>query len=545
MNEIKNYFQAAVVADALSLGSHWVYNQSKIARLYPDGIKAFTDPASSYHPGKSAGDLTHYGQQVVILAESIEKRGGFQVDGWREDWLASMKNFSGYMDGASRETIASNGISASPSNDLAGASRLAPILDLPIPLNEKISAARAQAALTHGDADVIDSTEFIVRAVGAIEGGADFSSAFDRAAEEGNYQSLNAKEALAIARSQTGDFLAVGASLGLTCHFPEAFPLTLYLALREGADFSSAISENGLAGGDTSARAIALAVLFAARDGAVGQDLMAGVNLSYTLQEASAPTEYVAGSNPVSLTYDGKVLAGVLEMPEGEVQATAIFAHCFTCGKDFLPGARVSRGLASRGIATLRIDFSGLGKSGGKFEDSSFITNLDDLVYAAKWLSEALSAPSLLVGHSLGGAAVLAAAARIDTIKAVSTIGAPADPGHVTHMFEDDLEKIQQEGKAEVQLAGRAFVIGERFISDIANYDQKAVLAGLRGIDVLVMHAPDDDVVGIANAGQIYSALNHPKSFISLAGADHLLTKPEDAEYVADLIRVWARRVLG
>ncbi len=541
---MNKYLQAAVVSDALSLGPHWIYNQTKIARLYPDGIKNFADPGSAYHPGKSAGDLTHYGQQSMILAGSLETRGGFSVDGWREDWLEGMKDFSGYMDGASKETIASGGISASSSNDLAGSSRLAPVLDLGVSLDEKILAARAQTALTHGDSDVIDSAEFIVRAVIAIEGGADISGAFDQAAEEGNYNSLNAKDFLAIARSQGDDFLAVGQSLGLTCHFPEAFPLALYLALRPGANYASAISENGLAGGDTSARAMVLAVLFAARDGEVSKEYTSGLKTSGGSPVLPVPNTYKAGSNPVTLNYDGKVLAGVLEMPDGEVVATAIFAHCFTCGKDFLPGARVSRGLASRGIATLRIDFTGLGQSKGSFEDSSFITNVDELVYASEWLSSTLCPPTLLVGHSLGGAAVLAAAAKIDTIKAVSTIGAPADPGHVTHMFEGDIEKIKLDGKAKVSLAGRPFVIGERFISDIENYDQKVVLGGLKGIHVLVMHAPDDDVVGIKNAGDIYTALNHPKSFISLAGADHLLTKPEDAEYVAELIRVWAKRVL-
>jgi len=544
MSSIKKYFQAALVADALSLGSHWIYNQGKIARLYPDGVKVSTDPGGAYHPGKSAGDLTHYGDQTVMLANSLDHHGGFNLDGWREDWLTGINGFSGYLDGASKETLASKGLSASSSNDLAGASRLAPILDLDISLDEKIAAARAQTAMTHGDVEVVDSAEFFVRAVVALEAGGDLDGAFDKAAREGIYNTLNAEEALVTARAQGDDFLAVGQSLGLTCHFPEAFPLTLYFALRAGADFASAISENALAGGDTSARAMLLAVLFAARDGEVGQELASELKSGSSEPSTESKPNYTAGSNPVTLTYGGQTLAGVLEMPAGEVEATAIFAHCFTCGKDFLPGARISRGLASRGIATLRIDFSGLGQSDGEFADSSFLTNLDDLIYAAEWISERLVAPGLLVGHSLGGAAVLAAAGRIKSIKAVSTIGAPADPGHVTHMFANDIAKIEQEGKAEVQLAGRSFVIGERFISDLKGHDQKAVLAALRGIDVLIMHSPNDTVVGIENAGEIYSALNHPKSFISLAGADHLLTHAKDAEYVADLIRVWASRVI-
>lgn len=544
MISMKKYHQAALVSDALSLGPHWIYNQGKIARLYPDGVKVFTDPGSSYHPGKLAGNLTHYGDQMLMLADSLNHRGGFDLDGWREDWLAGMEGFSGYLDGASKETLASRGVSASSSNDLAGASRLAPILDLDISVDEKIAAARAQTAMTHGDAEVIDSAEFFVRAVAAIEGGDDLSAAFDRAAAEGAYQTLDAQKALVTARAQGDDFLAVGQALGLTCHFPEAFPLTLYLALRTGADFTSAVSENALAGGDTSARAMLLAVLFAARDGDVGTELALGLKTGSVESSTEEQPEYTAGSNPVTLTHGGQTLAGVLEMPEGDIEATAIFAHCFTCGKDFLPGARISKGLASRGIATLRIDFSGLGQSDGEFADSSFLTNLDDLIYAAEWISERLKAPSLLVGHSLGGAAVLAAAGQIESIKAVSTIGAPADPGHVTHMFSEDIAKIEQEGKAEVLLAGRPFVIGERFISDLKGHDQKAVLSVLRGIDVLIMHSPKDTVVGIENAGEIYSALHHPKSFVSLADADHLLTNARDAEYAADLIRVWASRTL-
>ncbi|MFT6380154.1 MAG: hypothetical protein ACI8UZ_000251 [Akkermansiaceae bacterium] len=150
MSSIKKYFQAALVADALSLGPHWIYNQGKIARLYPDGVKEFTDPGSAYHPGKSAVNLTHYGDQMVLLANSLNQHGGFNLDGWREDWLAGMNRFSGYLDGASKDTLASKGLSASSSNDHAGASRLAPILDLDISLDEKIAAARAQTGLTHG-----------------------------------------------------------------------------------------------------------------------------------------------------------------------------------------------------------------------------------------------------------------------------------------------------------------------------------------------------------------------------------------------------------
>ncbi|YCM42745.1 alpha/beta fold hydrolase [Verrucomicrobiaceae bacterium 227] len=536
---MEKYLKASLVADALSLGSHWIYNQGKIARLHPNGVSVFSDPATDYHSGKSAGNLTHYGDQTVLLSESLKARGGFDREGWREDWLAGMADFQGYLDGASKDTLKSEGRSASSSNDLAGASRIAPILDLDLSQDEKIAAARAQTALTHGDPEVVDVAEFFVRAVTAIEGGAVIGAALDQAAIEGNYDALDAQAALATARKQSEDFLKVSQELGLTCHLPEAFPLTLYFALRSG-DFSSVMSENALAGGDNSARAMLLAVLFAARDGEVGEDLAKGLKLTSN----SEVQELSPGANPVTLTYDGKTLAGVLEMPEGKVEATAIFAHCFTCGKDFVPGARISRGLASRGIATLRIDFSGIGQSSGEFADSSFLTNLDDLIYAAKWLGEQLQSPCLLVGHSLGGAAVLAAAGKIEGVKAVATIGAPSDPGHVTGMFADDLARIEAEGKAEVSLGGRPFVIGKRFLTDLKEYDQKAVLGALRGVDVLIMHSPVDEVVGIENAGEIYSALYHPKSFVSLAGANHLLTNAKDAEYASDLIRVWASRVV-
>lgn len=239
------------------------------------------------------------------------------------------------------------------------------------------------------------------------------------------------------------------------------------------------------------------------------------------------------------------MLSGVLEMPEGEVSATALFAHCFTCGKDFLPERRITRGLARRGIATLRIDFSGLGSSEGTFSDTSFLTNLDDLISVATWLKEHLAAPNLLVGHSLGGAAVLAAAGRIPSVKAVATIAAPADPQHVTHLFQNHLSEIQAKGEAEVTLAGRSFKIGKKFLEDLKGHNHKESLKGLKGVSTLIMHAPDDEVVSVKNAGEIYSALPHPKSFMALSGADHLLTRVKDAEYVAELIKTWSNYVLS
>ena len=340
--------------------------------------------------------MTHYGDQTNWLASSIEKNDGFDLEKWKQDWLAAIKEYDGYLDGASKETLASEGESASSSNDLAGASRIAPLLDTQLELDALVAAVRAQTGLTHGDPTVSDAAEFFARATCAIEGGASIAEAFQIASETSQSQALNYAENLQKIQSLGDDFLAVSASLGLTCHLPEAFPLTLYLALRSGATFESAMSENALCGGDTSARALMLALLFAARDGEVGTALASGLVES---SPAEADPAVKPGSNPVRIGH----LAGILEMPEGTPVAFAIFAHCFTCGKDFLPGTRVSRGLAEKGIATLRIDFAGLGKSSGKFQESSFLTNVDDLLMAADWLKTHHAAPSLLVGHSLGG----------------------------------------------------------------------------------------------------------------------------------------------
>ncbi len=534
---MKKYLQASLVSDALSLGSHWIYNQGKLARLYPEGVFQFDDPQSNFHPNRKAGQFTHYGDQTRWLADSVSKNAGFDLGKWKEDWLSSIKDYDGFLDGASKETLASGGESASTSNDLAGASRIAPLLDAELELEALVAAARAQTEFTHGDLSVSDAAEFFVRACHAIEAGASFLEAFQSARDHSQSHSLNYGEALEKVSSLGDDFLAVSGKLGLTCHLPEAFPLTLYLALRPGATFESALSENALCGGDTSARAMLLALLFAARDGEVGARLASGLQVSSSVQK----TTLTSGSHQVQIGH----LAGVLEMPEGEPLAYAIFAHCFTCGKDFLPGTRISRGLAGRGIATLRIDFAGLGKSSGEFQSSSFLTNLDDLILAADWLSDHHQPPTLLVGHSLGGAAVLAAAGKIAGIRAVATIGAPAEPEHVQKLFAEAIPEIQKAGEAEVKLAGRSFRIGKKFLDDLEQHQQLEVLSQLKGVETLVMHAPADKTVGLKNAGLIYSALPHPKSFIALSGADHLLTKPEDTQYVVDLISTWSGRALA
>jgi len=239
----------------------------------------------------------------------------------------------------------------------------------------------------------------------------------------------------------------------------------------------------------------------------------------------------------------GHQLAASLDMPEREPIAFALFAHCFTCGKDVLAAKRIAVALAAKGIAVLRFDFTGLGSSEGDFANSTFSSNVADLVRAADHLRETRRAPSILIGHSLGGAAVLAAAEQIPDAKAVVTIAAPSDPAHVTGLFKERIKDIRKHGKVEVSLAGRPFNISSEFLDDIAEHNLMAQVTNLHKA-LLIMHAPADDTVGIDNATRIFVAAKHPKSFVSLAGADHLLTGKRDAAYVADVIAAWATRYL-
>ena len=237
----------------------------------------------------------------------------------------------------------------------------------------------------------------------------------------------------------------------------------------------------------------------------------------------------------------GHQLAAALDLPDGPPLAYALFAHCFTCGKDVLAAKRIATALAAKGIAVLRFDFTGLGSSEGDFANSTFSSNVADLVRAADHLRETRGAPAILIGHSLGGAAILAAAGQIPDAKAVVTIAAPSDPAHVTHLFRDRIEDIRQHGKVEVQLAGRPFHITSEFLDDIAEHSLMAHVTKLHKA-LLVMHSPTDDTVGIDNATHIFVAARHPKSFVSLAGADHLLSGKRDAANVADVIAAWAER---
>jgi uncharacterized OsmC-like protein/pimeloyl-ACP methyl ester carboxylesterase len=240
---------------------------------------------------------------------------------------------------------------------------------------------------------------------------------------------------------------------------------------------------------------------------------------------------------------EGQQLAASLDLPENEPVAYALFAHCFTCGKDVLAAKRIAVALAAKGIAVLRFDFTGLDSSEGDFANTTFSSNIADLVRAADHLRETRGAPAILIGHSLGGAAVLAAAGQIPDAKAVATIAAPSDPAHVTHFFKDKIDDIRKHGKVEVSLAGRPFSIKREFLDDIAEQGLMTHVAQLHKA-LLVMHSPTDDTVGIENATKIFVSARHPKSFVSLSGADHLLTDKGDAAYVAEMIAAWATRYI-
>lgn len=236
-------------------------------------------------------------------------------------------------------------------------------------------------------------------------------------------------------------------------------------------------------------------------------------------------------------------LAGALEMPASQVLSYGIFAHCFTCGKDIAAASRIARALTAKGIAVLRFDFTGLGNSDGDFSNSNFSSNIQDLLNAAKYLEENFSAPEFLIGHSLGGAAVLAMAKELPSVKAIVTIGAPYQASHVTHNFAASLDDIRRDGKAEVTLGRRKFTIKKQFLDDLDAYSAHDLARMKKAL--LVCHSPVDMTVDISEAEKIYRAAKHPKSFVSLDTADHLLTKKEDSTYVAEVIAGWAGRYLN
>ncbi len=247
-----------------------------------------------------------------------------------------------------------------------------------------------------------------------------------------------------------------------------------------------------------------------------------------------------------SVTFEslqGHSLSARLHLPEQSTGRAALFAHCFTCSKDVPAASRISRALAEHGFAVLRFDFTGLGHSEGDFSDTTFSSNIAELETAARWLAGRDLSPQLLIGHSLGGAAVLAAASRIPSVQAITTLAAPGDPSHITHMFAAQMQEIDSHGQANVDIAGRPFTVKREFVDDLEKHN---ILARVRESDkaLLIFHSPDDAIVDIGHARRIYEAARHPKSFISLAGADHMLSNPADAAYAASVIEAWAQRYI-
>jgi putative redox protein len=242
---------------------------------------------------------------------------------------------------------------------------------------------------------------------------------------------------------------------------------------------------------------------------------------------------------------NGQLLSAQLELPVDKFpKAYALFAHCFTCSKSLNAITNISRALTSKGIAVLRFDFTGLGQSQGDFSDTNFSSNVEDLIAAANFLTENYAAPKILTGHSLGGAAILMAASKISNIEALVTVGAPADTPHLKKLFVNSLEEIESSGQAEVSLGGRPFTIKKQFIDDLEANDLSKIIKRLKK-PLLVLHSPQDDIVDISNAAKIYTSAMHPKSFISLDGADHLLSKQADSLYVGDVIASWASRYVA
>lgn len=251
------------------------------------------------------------------------------------------------------------------------------------------------------------------------------------------------------------------------------------------------------------------------------------------------PSKKIEFENP-----EGEVLAARLELPvDQHPHSFALFAHCFTCTKNLAAIRHISRALNMGGIAVLRFDFTGLGESEGDFADTNFSSNIEDLLAAAQFLTTNYQAPELLIGHSLGGAAVIAAAAQLKSVKGVATIGAPFAPNHVSHLLREGIEEIEAQGKAEVNIGGRPFNVKKQFLEDIREHRLREQLQDFNKA-ILILHSPQDTIVPVENAAKIYHAVRHPKSYISLDGADHLLSEKKDSLYVGEVIATWSKRYL-
>ncbi|MEE9207103.1 MAG: alpha/beta hydrolase [Gemmatimonadota bacterium] len=240
----------------------------------------------------------------------------------------------------------------------------------------------------------------------------------------------------------------------------------------------------------------------------------------------------------------GASLAARLELPDHPPEACALFAHCFTCSKDLKAVGQISDALTGAGLGVLRFDFTGLGESEGDFSETGFVSDVNDLLAAAEFLAGRLHPPKILVGHSFGGAAVLSAAQHLPSVRAVATIGAPADPAHITHLFGSSIDEIRREGKADIVLGGRTVSIGRAFLEQLESADQQEAIRDL-GRALLIFHSPVDLIVGIENAAQIFELARHPKSFVSLDRADHLLTDSTDSRYVGKVLAAWVEKYVA
>lgn len=543
----------ALLGDTLSLGPHWIYNQEKIKRLLSSSDGPVDPLIDSYHPNRKKGQLTHYGDQTLALLESVKQQKAYDHKDFTNRWYALWADYDGYVDGATKETLTNLNSKTSPtgsgSNDLAGASRIAPLLLTQPEEEEFVRFAREQTSLTHADLGVIDAAEYFARLTSRVLKGLTIPAAIESLS---SFETTNLPVSKWRARFTSlldQESNSALEKIGLTCHLPDAFPATLYLLEKHPDDLRTALIENALAGGDTAARGLLIGMVLGARLGMnnLPQEWLQALEAKTSVDAAfdnPNTSEKLRSERYTFPNQEGQELSGKLELPAGEPKGFAIFAHCFTCSKNASATSRISRELAKRGIAVLRFDFTGLGNSEGDFTNTNFSSNIEDLMNAAKRLEKTHRAPALLIGHSLGGAAVIATAGSLPSVKGVITIGAPADPAHVTHLLEDSIPEIERSGLAEISLAGRKFTIKKEFLDDLDQQRQVNRISSLNR-SLLIFHSPTDKVVGIENAAQIYTSAKHPKSFISLDQADHMLSNSDDATYTAEMIAAWSNRLLN
>jgi len=560
-NKIRGLLFGSFIGDAFSLGAHWDYNPSRIKRKHGRITDYISPESNQYHSLKKTGDFTHYGDQTLILLESISERKKLDLADFFKKWRRLFSDYNGYIDGATSDTL-KNFSEKKPiekvgslSNDMAGAGRIAPLFTAygTEQAEDLFKAVRLQTALTHGEANVVDAAEFFARIVLEILAGNSILHAIETAAEH-VYAHLPAREWLEKAReSVEEDSVEAVKALGQDCHMPHIFPATLLLLLKHDNDFETCLIKNVMAGGDSAARGLILGMILGAAYGVEAipkrwiDGLQARLKIESYLKDLEAPVANTASERRKThkttfVNSEGLSLNARLETPAEKPRVYALFAHCFTCSKDVIAASRISRALSDRGIAVLRFDFTGLGNSDGDFANTDFSSNIQDLIAAANHLRRNYEAPTLLIGHSLGGAAVLAAGLEIPEIKGVVTIAAPSDPLHVTHLFKDKITEIEGNGFVEVNLAGRSFTIKKRFLDDVREQKLLERLALSRQA-FLIMHSPVDKTVSIDHARKIFEAVKHPKSFVSLHPADHMLSNKNDSIFVAEIVSAWANRV--